>query len=298
MSGCFATRPLACLLLALLAAGAAGAEPGARLGGIHYDPPRCAAEIAGIDHNGQAFTFSHQPHPLALVFFGYLSCTDVCPTNLLKMARVRELLGARADQVQMVFVTVDPEHEDAAVMKAGLAYYQGEIVGVTGSAAQLQPVYEAWGILRKRVARSDGAGYRIDHTAQVFLVQGHRRLRVSYPFGTPAEDIARDLLALLGDPAMTEPALPAVGEVRRVAIPAGAYTMAFQKTPTIPVYLRVWEGDSVAWRNDDYMYHYVGDLLLAPGDEATQSFPRRGTYYFLCTAVPDEALRVQVVAHE
>jgi len=289
----------ALLLIALCAWSLPGAE-GDRLHGIHYHPPRIANDLRGLDSNNQPWIFHRQPHPLALVLFGYVNCVDVCSTNLVRMQQVRTLLGDQSDQVLIVFVTIDPLYETPAMMKEALAYYGGEIVGLSGSIDDLAPAWTRWNVVRakKEIPVSDdptGRGFKWDHTAMIHLVQGGKRLRVSYPYGTEADTIANDCKLLLSDPGFTQPALPAVGEVREIVLPAGAYTLSFQRNPSIPTYIRLFAGDTLVWRNEDYMYHFVGDIALAPGDSATITYDTPGDTYYLCTATPGEALRVSAL---
>jgi len=270
------------------------------LHGLHYSPPRAAPDIRAVDFNDQPWVFSRQPHPLAVVMFGYVNCTDVCPGNLIRMKRIQDALGARRDQVLFTFITVDPEYETPARMKEGLAYYRGEIIGVTGSSEQLAPTWAAWNIVRTKRPidpKSDptGRGFAIDHTAQMFLVQGGKRLRCSYAAGTEVADIVADLNVLLDQPEATSSPLPPAGDVVSYRIPPMAYTLEFAKNPTVPTYVRVTAGGSVHWLNDDYMDHAIGDIYLSPGDRAWQQFTTPGDYYYLCTATPGEALRVAVL---
>lgn len=290
-------------LLALLigsAAALSGAED-ERLRGVHYDPPRLAPDLRGLDHHGQPWIFHRQPHPLALVLFGYVNCVDVCSTNLIRMAQVRELLGEQADQVLIVFVTIDPDYETPEMMRERLAYFGGEVVGVTGRIDTLAPAWTRWNVVRskKQVPVDEdptGRGYKWDHTAMVHLVQGGRQIRAGYPYGTESTTIAEDCQLLLRDPTFTQPPLAKVGEVREIVLPAGAYTMRFQKNPTIPTYIRLFAGDTLVWRNEDYMYHFVGDIALAPDESATITYGEPGDTYYLCTATPGEALRVNAIA--
>jgi protein SCO1 len=83
--------------------------------------------------------------------------------------------------------------------------------------------------------------------------------------------------------------------VTTVALPPGTFTRAAQDNPTIPAYLRLRKGTAIRWKNDDYMYHFIGDISLEPGGEALQRFDETGTFYFGCTAVPSEVIRIAVV---
>ncbi len=267
------------------------------LRGIHYDPPRHAPALVGLDHNGQSFSLERQPHPLSMVFFGYVSCTDVCPTNLKKFEKIQQALGDDADQVQFVFVTIDPGNEPPKKMAEYLQYYEGEIIGVTGKYADsLDETYKEWGIVRKRVELDEpvmGRTYKFDHSGQIYLVQRGEKMPVSYPYGTSHETMTEDLRALLDDPSLGE-RLPEVSSVREVAIPPGSYTRKAQSNPGLPAYLRVKVGDTIRWRNDDYMYHFIGDISLGPDEEATQRFDEPGEFYFGCTALPSEVIRISV----
>ncbi|MFP4596770.1 MAG: SCO family protein [Persicimonas sp.] len=273
------------------------AEAPQALRGIHYSPPRQAPELTGLDYNAKSFSLARQPHPLAMVFFGYVSCTDVCPTNLKKFEKIQKALGDQADQMQFVFVTIDPKNERPDTMKQYLEQYDGEIVGITGKYDDsLDEAYDQWGIVRRRVELDEpinGRDYKFDHSGQIYLVQGGDRIPVSYPYGTSVDTMIEDVQALLDDPSLGEK-LPEVGSVREVAIEAGTYTRAAQDNPTLPAYLRVHVGDAIRWKNDDYMYHFIGDISLAPGEEATQKFDEAGEFYFGCTAVPSEVIRINV----
>lgn len=271
-------------------------EPGP-LRGIHYVPSRPAPAIHAVDHNGRPFVSNRQPHPLQLVIFGYVSCLDVCPTNLRKMVRIQKDLGDEADQVQFVFVSVAPEQETPEVMRKYLLKYDGEVVGLTAkSPGGLDETYVQWGIVRRRVELEKpvaGRAYKYDHSAQMYLVRDGE-IVVSYPYGTGVEVMVEDLRALLHDPSLGK-RLPDVGSVTTVALPPGTFTRAAQDNPTIPAYLRLRKGTAIRWRNDDYMYHFIGDISLAPGSEALQRFDEAGTFYFGCTAVPSEVIRIAVL---
>lgn len=267
------------------------------LRGVHYSPPREAPEIDAIDYNARPFNLGRQPHPLALVFFGYVGCTDVCPTNLKKFEKMQQILGKDADQVQFVFVTIDPKNETPEVMKDYLSYYKGEIIGVTAEKPRgLDSVYEEWQIVRNRVELDkpvNGLYYKYDHTGQIFLVQNGDKIPVSYPYGTSTEVMAEDVKNLLADPTLGD-RLPEIGEVKEVAIPAGSFRRSAQENPGLPAYVRVRVGEGIRWKNNDYMYHFIGDISLAPGASALQIFDEPGELYLGCTALPKEVIRIAV----
>ncbi|HEX9171822.1 MAG TPA: SCO family protein, partial [Telluria sp.] len=102
-----------------------------------FAPPRAAPEIALTASDGSAFRLSRYRGKLVVLEFGYTSCLEVCPVTLATLAHARRLLGAAADKVQVVFVTVDPARDSAARLRAYLAAFDPGFIGVTGSAAEV-----------------------------------------------------------------------------------------------------------------------------------------------------------------
>lgn len=136
---------------------------------------------------------------VVLLFFGYTSCPDVCPTTLYEMRAMLDALGNRAAQAQVVFVSVDPEKDTPQRMQAYLANIDSEerFLGLTGDLDTLNEIAAQYGIFfQKRIISETGA-YLIDHTATVLLVDGEGYLRVVYPYGTPGEAIAADVRYIL-----------------------------------------------------------------------------------------------------
>ncbi|HEY9089653.1 MAG TPA: SCO family protein [Anaerolineaceae bacterium] len=136
---------------------------------------------------------------VVLLFFGYTSCPDVCPTTLYEMRAMLDALGSRAAQAQVVFVSVDPEKDTPQRMQAYLANIDSEerFLGLTGDLDTLNEIAAQYGIFfQKRIISETGA-YLIDHTATVLLVDGEGYLRVVYPYGTPGEAIAADVRYIL-----------------------------------------------------------------------------------------------------
>ena len=132
---------------------------------------------------------------VVLLFFGYTSCPDVCPTTLYEMRDMLDDLGGRAEDVRVIFVSVDPEKDTPQRLKAYLANIdpQGRLTGLTGSLDTLNEVAAQYGIFFQKRAYNESGGYLIDHTATALLVDGEGFLRVVYPYGTPGTAIADDV---------------------------------------------------------------------------------------------------------
>jgi protein SCO1/2 len=133
------------------------------------------------------------------MFFGYTSCPDVCPTTLAEARWVLEGLGDDADRVIFLFTTVDPERDTPEVLGTYVAAFHPAIVGLTGAPDVLAAVRQDYGIFaEKEVLEGSATDYIVNHTARLFLVDTEGRLRLSYSFGTPPEDILEDIRHLLG----------------------------------------------------------------------------------------------------
>lgn len=185
-------------LLGTLAVLAACNSPGWR--GTPYDPPRPAVEIVGVNWDNTAFRLSDLRGKIALLFFGYTYCPDVCPTTMAEMRKLMERLGAQADKVTVVFVSVDPERDTPARLAEYVPFFDRRFYGVQVPPDVLEQIKRDYGVYAEKrpYVGADGVEtYTIDHTARVFLVDQAGALRLSFPYGTPVDDMRSDILHLL-----------------------------------------------------------------------------------------------------
>lgn len=134
---------------------------------------------------------------VVLLFFGYTSCPDVCPTTMHEMGKMLELLGKDAARTQVVFVSVDSEVDTPQRLQGYLSVYDERIVGLTGSAEDILYTATQYGIFYEKRPYGDEGAYLIDHTATLLLVDEEGYLKVVHPYGTPAEGIAEDVRYIL-----------------------------------------------------------------------------------------------------
>jgi protein SCO1/2 len=183
-------------VLALWGLAACTSSPSFR--GTVLDPPKPVQDFTLTDQNGGNFRLGDQQGNVVLLFFGYTFCPDVCPTTLGTWKRVHETLGAEAQDVRFVFVTVDPERDTPERLKQHLEAFGSDFIGLTGSPEELQPVYQAFGVyFEKDVETESAAGYLVNHTASAFVVDPEGRWRLKHSFGTSVEDIVHDIKQLL-----------------------------------------------------------------------------------------------------
>jgi len=132
-----------------------------------------------------------------LVFFGYTSCPDVCPTTLKELADIMKNLDKRADQVQPLFISVDPEKDTARRLNAFIQQFDSRIVGLSGTPEEIQQTAKEYGIFYEKKPFGTEGGYTVDHTATLMLLDPNGGLRVAYPYGTSSKAIAADISYLL-----------------------------------------------------------------------------------------------------
>jgi protein SCO1 len=183
-----------CLLLALAPCVASDPQ---LIAGV-FDPPRAAPELGLEGSNGRPLKLGEHRGQVVILGFGFTSCSDVCPVTLAVLAQARKLLGPLADQVQVIYVTVDPETDTAERMREYLALFDPSFVGGTGSEEALKAVRKEYGIVASREAKG-GAGYTYAHSSYVFLIDRQGMVRALMPYGHPAEDFAHDARVLLGE---------------------------------------------------------------------------------------------------
>ena len=178
---------------AALAAEAATAAPALKAG--VFDPPRLAPDVRLQGSDGRELALSRYRGQVVLLSFGFTNCPAVCPTTLATLAQARQALGPAGADVQVVFVTVDPERDDVARLRTYMAAFDPSFVGATGSPQALAQARQAFGAHANKVPT--GSSYQMDHTSSVFLIDRTGRLRAMMPYGRDAKDYVHDARILL-----------------------------------------------------------------------------------------------------
>ncbi len=197
MASSFAAR-LRMIALPLLAAGLlAGCTPPA--------PAFKSTDITGADygknfvltdHHGQPRTLADFKGKVVTIFFGYTQCPDVCPTALSSMSSVMQELGADADRVQVIFVTVDPERDTQALLAEYVPVFDARFLGMYGSLEKTAEIAKDFRVFYRK--SGDLAGhYTIDHTAGTYVFGPDGRLRLYVKHAEDPQVIVADIKALL-----------------------------------------------------------------------------------------------------
>lgn len=186
------------LPLALLFCSAVSAADSTALKSGVFDPPRLAPDFALPGSNGSEIKLSQYRGKLIALGFGFTHCPNICPVTLANLTQVRKNLGALAAEVQVIYVTVDPERDTASRMQQYLAGFDSSFLGVTGTAEQLAAVRQAYGIAaNKAQAAADPNDYTVHHSSYIYLIDRDGRLRALVPFGKSVDDIVHDVRILL-----------------------------------------------------------------------------------------------------
>jgi protein SCO1 len=191
---------LVALFFFALAVGAADSPAPLRTG--VFDPPRLAPDFALRGSDGSELKLSRYRGKVVALAFGYTHCPSVCPVTLGYLAEARKKLGARAKDLQVVFVTVDPERDDVQHLKKFVAFFDPTFVAATGTPGQLAEIRKVYGITMSDKIFTDAASkskgiYYLDHSSFVYLIDREGKLRAMMPFGVTADDIEHDAKALL-----------------------------------------------------------------------------------------------------
>jgi protein SCO1 len=189
-----ATR-LAALLVCLLLSVTAHATEAQELKAGVFNPAREAPDFSVRGSDGTALTLSRYRGKVVVLGFGYTSCPNVCPVTLAVLAQAHRKLGTLGSQVQIIYLTVDPERDNAERLKQYLAAFDPTFVGGTGTAAQMAAVRTSYGVTAEKLGT--GRDYAVAHSSYVYLITREGKLRALMPFGHKADDYVHDISMLL-----------------------------------------------------------------------------------------------------
>ena len=142
------------------------------------------------DPDGRQWSLADFQGKLVLLYFGFTYCPDVCPTDLAAIGQLVRALGADGDQVQPVFVTLDPQRDTRDVLRAYATSFHPRFVSLSGSEEEIRRVATAYKVYFEKVRPPGTRDYFIDHTAYTFLLGRDGRFITLFPPGTRPERMA------------------------------------------------------------------------------------------------------------
>jgi protein SCO1/2 len=168
------------------------------LHGIQLQSPRVADDFTLETSTGEPMSLSDFRGKYVVLFFGYTYCPDVCPTTLNDLQQmVKELGEKRAENVQIIMVSVDPERDTPEQLAQYLAFFNPNFIGMTGTVEDIQPVASQFGIYFERHEGSADTGYLVDHTAAVTVIDPEGYVRMIFTNGVKGADMASDIAYLM-----------------------------------------------------------------------------------------------------
>lgn len=151
-----------------------------------------------LDTDGNTKTLANYKGKAVVMFFGFTQCPDVCPTTLTEMQDALQMLGAQAEKVQVLFVTVDPERDTASVLAQYVPAFNPRFVGLRpADEAALEKVTKDFKIYYKKVPGIKPDSYTIDHTAGSYVFDQNGQLRLYIKHAQGPEVLAHDLKNIL-----------------------------------------------------------------------------------------------------
>lgn len=161
---------------------------------IQSPEPSFDFTLSGADGNVSLSDFRGK---MVLLYFGYTFCPDICPATLANVGQALRDLGTKADDIQVIMISVDPERDTPEKLAKYVRQFHPSFLGVTGTKAQLDEVTSLYGIFYQVTEGSDATGYLIDHTATLLVLDREGYLKLVFPFGVTSDEIADDLKYML-----------------------------------------------------------------------------------------------------
>lgn len=154
-----------------------------------------AADFHLTDHGGKPRSLADFSGKVAVLFFGYTHCPEICPSALADLAQAMRLLGKDAERVQVLFVTLDPERDTRELLAQYVPAFHPSFLGLYGDAQATGQAAGAFGVVYKK--QGDKDGYTLDHSAGTFMIGTNGRPLLLAPYGQRPEKLAQDMQLLL-----------------------------------------------------------------------------------------------------
>lgn len=174
-----------------------GAAPAPELHGMLLEAPAPAADFTLHSGGGAIVRLSDFRGRLTVLYFGYTFCPDVCPATLGDLAKAVAALGEQASDVQVLLISVDPERDTPDRVAAYARAFDPNFLGLSGTVEDITAAATPFGIFFEKAAGATDAGYLMNHTSTVTVVDRAGYVRLVWPFGVPPADLAADLRYLL-----------------------------------------------------------------------------------------------------
>ena len=166
-------------------------------GGSNAHNHDAGGDFTLTDYDNQSFSLSQLRGKIVLIFFGYTNCADACPTMLTKLKRVYSQFSDKQNQIQAVFISVDPERDTPAALKDFLNFFSIHAIGLTGKKADIDKVVKQYGASYEMQQSDSAAGYHVNHSTYLYMVDQDGKLQSQFKHTDSVDAIAAGIRPLL-----------------------------------------------------------------------------------------------------
>lgn len=172
--------------------------------GTPYIPVKPAPQLKGVNWNGEPFDLVQLQGQIVLVFFGYTTCPDVCPTALARLKMLKTSMESdERDNLAVVFISVDPKRDSVERLGKYVPYFDPSFFGVHMKPESLRKTASAFDVVFRKSPSTGGkateANYWMDHTATIFVADSDGMLRLTFPYDTRPEHMLKDIKLLVDE---------------------------------------------------------------------------------------------------
>jgi protein SCO1/2 len=192
-------RRIVLLILAMLLASCSKSEYPSPLHAIDVGWQHPEADFHLSDPLGKPRSLADFRGKVVIVFFGYTHCPEVCPTTLADLAQAKRQLGADAKDVQVIFITLDPERDTPQVMGKFVPYFDPSFMGLYGDTAATAQAAQSFGVNYQKHAEKNG-GYTLDHSDSAYLIGRAGKPLWMSRYGQRTDWLVQDIRLLLAVP--------------------------------------------------------------------------------------------------
>lgn len=184
------------LFVALILSSGCGAPY--RYSGSVIDPPMSLADWAIPDQHGQPFQLSAQHGKVTLLYFGYTNCPDFCPTTMGDWKQLHQQLGADADAVRFVMITIDPQRDTEQVLAQFLEHFDPAFIGLRPTAEQLASLSKEYGLgLQSHAQGNSNGSHQLPHGTYTYVLDQSGALRLLFRSDADVSGMSADIKHLL-----------------------------------------------------------------------------------------------------
>lgn len=185
-------------IIFLIQSNAPKINTGTKFQGILLKPEKIIKSHTMINHDGEDVSFPSASGKYQLVFFGYTSCPDICPTTLHKIKQVIRKVE-KNDNIEYFFISIDTARDKPEHLKQFVSFFDPKIKGMTGTIHNVKGVEKEFGILTRKFQGKTALAYQLEHSVFMYLLNKQGKLMLMYPGSTSSKQMVSDLKLLLAN---------------------------------------------------------------------------------------------------